>query len=84
MKKKEKYLVYLHQEYMENLAKYYALETMEEKEKIRCRILDTIYHFLYGETSKDVLMIETFTNSKGEPKKALRYTACQIWRKSKT
>lgn len=71
MKKKEKYLVYLHQEYMENLAKYYALETMEEKEKIRCRILDTIYHFLYGETSKDVLMIETFTNSKGEPIKGI-------------
>ena len=71
MKKKEKYLVYIHQEYIENLAKYYALETMEEKEGIRCRVLDTIYHFLYGETSKDVLMIETFTNSKGEPTKGI-------------
>ncbi|MBQ4589060.1 MAG: hypothetical protein IJA95_07220 [Bacteroidaceae bacterium] len=71
MKKKEKYLVYIHQEYIENLAKYYALETMEEKEEIRCRMIDTLYRYLYGETSKDVLAIDMFTNSKGEPTKGI-------------
>lgn len=71
MKKKEKYLVYLHQEYVDNLAKAHALETLEEKEELRCRMLDTLYRFLYRETSKDVLAIDMFTNSKGELTKGI-------------
>lgn len=71
MKKKEKYLVYLHQEYVDNLAKAHALETMEEKEELRCRMIDTLYRYLYERTSKAVLMIDMFTNSKGEPTKGI-------------
>lgn len=71
MKKKEKYLVYLHQEYVDNLAKTHALETLEEKEELRCRMIDTLYRYLYGETPKAVLMIDMFTNSKGEPTKGI-------------
>lgn len=71
MKKKEKYIVYIHREYIEQVALAYSLDTLEGIEEIRERTLDMLHRFIYGNASKQVLMIDMFTNSKGEKTKAI-------------
>lgn len=71
MKKKEKYLVYLHQEYVDNLAKAHALETLQEKEEIRHQILDAVSRLLRGDSQQSILLVDMFTNSKGETTKSI-------------
>lgn len=71
MKKKEKYIVYLHQEYLDRLCESQGVETMEERERIRHQIYIHICRLLRGETSQSVMMCDTFTNSEGETTKSI-------------
>lgn len=70
-KKKEKYIVYLHQEYLNQVCKANGIETMEEIEDIRHQVFDQVNRFLRGEATQSVLMCDTFTNSKGETTKSI-------------
>lgn len=71
MKKKEKYLVYLHQEYVDHVAKALLLETLQEKEEIRHQILDAVSRLLRGDSQQSILLVDMFTNSKGETTKSI-------------
>lgn len=66
MKKKEKYIVYLHHEYIAQLCESQGIETMEERENILHQLLDHVNRMLRGEASQSVLMCETFINSEGK------------------
>lgn len=38
MKKKEKYIIYIHQEYLHGLYQTRGAETMEQQEAVRCKL----------------------------------------------
>lgn len=71
MKKNEKYIVYLHREYMDRYCQAQGIETLEERENVRRQIFDIVSRFLRGEVTQSVFMTETFVNSKGEETKAV-------------
>lgn len=66
MRKKEKYIIYVHQEYLDCLYESQAAETMEQQEAIRYELYNLISRWLRGDTTQGTIMFDTFINSKGE------------------
>lgn len=66
MRKKEKYIIYVHQEYLHGLYQSQAAETMEQQEAIRYELYNLISRWLRGDTTQVTIMFDTFINSKGE------------------
>lgn len=71
MRKNNKYIVYLHQEYLDQVCKTNGIETMGERENLRYQIFDQVNRLLRGEVTQSVLMCDTFTNSQGETTKSI-------------
>lgn len=66
MRKKEKYIIYVHQEYLHGLYQAQGAETMEQQEAIRYELYNLISRWLRGDTTQGTILFETFINSKGE------------------
>ena len=66
MKKKDKYIIYIHQEYLNRLYKSNGAETMEQQENVRYEMFNTISRWLAGDREQGSILFDTFINSKGE------------------
>lgn len=66
MRKKEKYIIYVHQEYLDCLYESNGAETMEQRENLRYEIFNSISRWLTGDREQGSILFDTFINSKGE------------------
>lgn len=66
MKKKDKYIIYVHEEYVERLCQAQGAETMEQKDNVRYDLYKTINRWLTGDIKQGSILFGTFINSKGE------------------
>lgn len=66
MKKKDKYIIYVHEEYVERLCQAQGAETMEQKDNVRYDLYKTINRWLTGDIKQGSILFDTFINSKGE------------------
>lgn len=66
MKKKDKYIIYIHEEYVKRLCQAQGAETMEQKDIVRYNLYKTINRWLRGDIKQGSILFDTFINSKGE------------------
>lgn len=66
MRKKEKYIIYVHREYLHDLYQTRGAETMEQQDAIRYELYNLISRWLRGDTTQGTILFDTFINSKGE------------------
>lgn len=69
-KNKEKFLVYIHQEYFSRLCETVGAESYRECEDVRHKVYTDIKNFLQGETA-DVAILDSFTDSFGNKRKSI-------------
>ena len=70
-KKQDKYIVYIHEEWIQKRLKGLCIETNVESDKFISRVYQTISDFLNGKTHHCQLITETFTDSQGNKQKAV-------------
>ena len=71
MKKKEKYIIYVHKEYLECLYEAAGTETVEQQENIRYNLYGNINRWLTGDIKQGSILFDTFINSKGEKTRSI-------------
>lgn len=71
MKKKDKYIIYIHEEYVERLRQAWGAETMEQKDDICYDLYKTINQWLEGDIKQGSILFDTFINSKGEKTRSI-------------
>lgn len=71
-KQKERYIIYVNEEYLERLFREQVAETSEEKEKIRHQIYTAVNSFLRDDDSEGKnLFCDTITTKSGEAVKCI-------------
>ena len=70
-KKQEKYIVYIHEEWVLLQLKKLCIDTMIESDRFISGLHRTISDFLNGKTHHCQLITETFTDSQGNKQKAV-------------
>lgn len=70
-KKQDKYIVYIHEEWVLLQLKKLSINTIIESDRFISRLYQTINDFLNGKTRHCQLMTETFTDSQGNKQKSV-------------
>lgn len=70
-KKQDKYIVYIHEEWVLLQLKKLRIDTMIESDRFTSKLYQTVSDFLNGKTHHCLLITETFTDSKGIKQKAI-------------
>ena len=70
-KKKDKYIVYIHEEWIRRKHEELCIETIIESKKFMLEVHQSIRDFLIGKTNQCILITETFTDRQGNKQKSV-------------